>query len=226
MSIEEQFNQEVKKVLERIKYLDLATPKDQQIEFKVEPDKHITPLMSGRTEQILHKLEEWKVITIESIYNPPGDMYMRKFFNIKVIQPEFDKLFGDYKLGKGVIDKKIVSGDHKIELRVENNKGILYFNHNSGIDVGGKNTRRFKLLQCLLVPKVGLARKIDQVFEAIRIDKDQNNKSLNDPYLKAKEKMKIIEDTRREIYRAIAKSKMRGSIKIHIAGDQAWIELC
>jgi hypothetical protein len=62
--------------------------------------------------------------------------------------------------------------------KVIDGKGYFkFYNEGENILIGGKDTRIFRLLQCLCEP-FGVPKAIEAVFEAIRLPKDKNDRDL------------------------------------------------
>jgi hypothetical protein len=62
---------------------------------------------------------------------------------------------------------------------VDSDKGYLKLNkHSNKIIIGGKDTRKFRLLRFLLDP-INSARTIESIFEAIKLPRDKKDSALN-----------------------------------------------
>lgn len=120
------------------------------------------------------------------------------------------------------VEEKINLDDNKSNpfCEVDGKYGYLRFNKKGEkIKIGGKNTRPFKLLDCLLT-NFGVARTIDSVFDFIKIDKDKNNQKLTDEYLKGCEQKNIITNAIKELQKD---NKLRGKIKIEFLKNSTQI---
>lgn len=120
------------------------------------------------------------------------------------------------------VEEKINLDDNKSNpfCEVDGKYGYLRFNKKGEkIKIGGKNTRPFKLLDCLLT-NFGVARTIDSVFDFIKIDKDKNNQKLTDEYLKGGEQKNIITNAIKELQKD---NKLRGKIKIEFLKNSTQI---
>jgi len=61
---------------------------------------------------------------------------------------------------------------------VKAGKGFLKFDSNDNVFVGGKDTKKFKFIQCLCSPKFGIHKTVDFVFQSIKTEKDTKSQDL------------------------------------------------
>ncbi|MFA5095327.1 MAG: hypothetical protein WC447_01535 [Candidatus Paceibacterota bacterium] len=146
-------------------------------------------------------LEYKKFLEIKSLfygYMDLFDLYDRGFvFQIKLPKEVNNK---DEEITE--ISKPVKKSNIKPFLVTKNKKGYLKFAKNSpNIFIGSITTRKFRLLQALMEPieTIGTARKIDKVFEAIKLPRDNNDPKLKDNYLSRDRKLSIIQYTIKEI---------------------------
>lgn len=74
--------------------------------------------------------------------------------------------------------------------------------------IGGKNTRKFRLIQCLC-ELFGTARTIDMIFESIKLSKDKKDSDLQSEYLSKERKIQIIKNTFKEIQRTLVQERSK-----------------
>jgi len=106
---------------------------------------------------------------------------------------------------------------------IKEGQGYFKLNkHSKGVLIGGVNTRKFNLLQSLNEPQFGVHKKIEAIFEAIRLPKDTRNEKLNSTSLRRTEILAKIEWTKKEIQK-----KLKGKISFHDDQNKSilWIEL-
>ncbi len=144
--------------------------------------------------------------------------------NLKIQFPlDFEQRYEEYKA-------KILGSPPKLESYstvAETNKrphtlveaGRGYFKlqkQGKKISVGGKDTRHFRLLQCLCEPHFGVQKTTDAIFEAIRLPKDKDNSSLSgfSPQRNS-ELFKIIEFAKKELQK---NDELQGKIKYRMDG--------
>lgn len=95
---------------------------------------------------------------------------------------------------------------------IKNGQGYFRFNRTSKhILIGKKNTRHFRLLQCLCSPNFGIQKTMDGIFESIRLEKDNNSTELRDysPQCKNK-KWDLITYAKKELQK---NKQLQGKIK-------------
>ena len=106
-------------------------------------------------------------------------------------------------------------------LKEENGEGFLMAK-NKRIKIGKVSTRKYRLLKYL--HPFGTTRTVDSVFDAIRTSKDKENSLLQDEATAGTERKRIIDGTRKEIYRMLAENKLRGILKIQMRQNRVKIE--
>jgi hypothetical protein len=115
--------------------------------------------------------------------------------------------------------------DAKPYTKVIDGKGYLkFYKEGEKILIGGKNTRPFRLLQCLCEPYFGVQKTIDAVFEAIRLPKDKNDSSLTEYSPQRKTRMlTLIEDAKKELQKGGKMKKIK--FKYNPTKTIMWLEL-
>jgi hypothetical protein len=71
-----------------------------------------------------------------------------------------------------------INNGHPFTYTEGSNGFFKFYKEGPKIKIGGKTTRPFLLLQCLCDPSFGIEKAVEQVFEAIQIPSDANNRSL------------------------------------------------
>lgn len=147
---------------------------------------------------------------------------------LNVIQPRFDEVYQEYK--KHYQDKNQIK---QVKEKIENLKYLgkekdCYLEiKKKKIKIGKTNTRKCKLLKCLLSDAPGVARTLDIVFGDIQIPKDRGDSTVWDEYLGRNKKKSIIINTTKEIKRIInnTKDKPKNHLIFHIKNNRIWVEL-
>ena len=101
--------------------------------------------------------------------------------------------------------------------------GFLKFSEKEErIKIGGSDSRHFKLLK-LLLKEFGRASSISYAFDYIKTDKDNRDPNINNLYLGNSEKIRILENARKELQK---KDRLRGQLKITIdkSSKIIWID--
>lgn len=171
MNLEDKVNnKEIKYVLQQIKYQLLVTPKNELITFEVGPDWEGSILLSGRVENILYKLQEWKAIKIEEI---TGLSPTQSIFYLKVLQPKFDEVYKQY------VEHHYLRGRCLTFYTIHNTK--LQFNKETGDFVFGRvknklnqGTQEFRVFLKLLENKSHQAKYetlLQEMYPKERIEK-------------------------------------------------------
>jgi hypothetical protein len=116
--------------------------------------------------------------------------------------------------------------DAKPYTKVIDGKGYLkFYKEGEKILIGGKNTRPFRLLQCLCEPYFGVQKTIDAVFEAIRLPKDNNDSSLTEYSPQRKTRMStLIEYAKKELQKN-KKLQKKIKFKYNSTKTRMWLEL-
>ena len=153
--------------------------------------------------------------------------------NLKIQFPlDFEQRYKEYKtkiLGMSTnqeSDLIIAETGKKPYTLVEGGRGYFKVQkQGKKITVGGKDTRHFRLLQCLCEPHFGVQKTTDAIFEAIRLPKDKNNTSLSGySQQRNSELLKIIEFAKKELQK---NDELQGKIKYKMDGlkKTMWLEL-
>jgi len=148
-------------------------------------------------EKILQEIEKLKIsgIAIDKLNNEDADIQAE---NSEIIKP-----YICIKKGKGY-------------LKTDKNK--------QGIFIGGKETRKVKLLQSLSEPYFGVHKNIETVFEAIKLPKDTTNASLNNSSQRRTEILSKIEWTKKELQKQL-KGKLVLIFRFDDMKKMMWLEL-
>jgi hypothetical protein len=99
-------------------------------------------------------------------------------------------------------ETKLETDNGKPYTGVESGVGYFKFYKQGGnIKIGKENTRSFKLLRCLTEPQFGIQKTIEAVFEAIKLEKDDEDSRLSGLSSPARKTriLEIIDYTKKEL---------------------------
>jgi len=121
---------------------------------------------------------------------------------------------------KSLKNKKI-----KAFIVIANQKGYIKLYKNAPkIIIGGIGTRKFKLIKVLIEPAeaINAPKKIDGIFEHIKISKDNQNQLLEDYSTQSNEQLKIIQNTIKEIQKI---KKLQGKITFDFSPNKKTLRI-
>ena len=251
MTQEEKFNKDLWDVLKRIKEKLLYAKKGEPISLS----RSLLPVYGDKVLEKLEekwkviKIREnpWKppsstkeVFYLDVIHSRFNRLYRRKELEekAKARAKEIRRLFEEEKrieeIAKRVIEKSqkepITQRGEIPKMRqytfVKKNKGYFkFYKEGENIEIGNKNTRHFRLLQCLCEPHFGVQKTIEAIFEAIRLPKDKNDNDLLSYSPQRKTKiLTLIEYAKKELQK---NKKLQGRIKYKLDDrkNNMWLEL-
>lgn len=109
-------------------------------------------------------------------------------------------------------------------LTSEGKNGFLkFYKQGPKIPVGNTGKRKYKLLECLIDP-LGTAKMVDEVFNGIKLARDDKNAALKDPYLANSKKLDVIQYTIKELQK-IKGLKGKISLGIGLNRKSVWLRL-
>jgi hypothetical protein len=127
---------------------------------------------------------------------------------------------------EGQPDQTNKQGDIKPYVKVDSGIGYFkFFKKGENIKIGGKDTRSFRLLQCLCEPYFGIQKTVEAIFEAMRRPEDKNDNDLLGWGPQRKTKMlTLINYSKKELQK---NKKLQGKIKYKLDSQKnnMWLEL-
>lgn len=138
-----------------------------------------------------------------------------------------------YEVGLTVLDlqKAVdpIAGNQSVKsidpiVVIEKGKGYIKLHKNGQkIPIGTITSRKFRLVNILIDP-LGTARTVDSIFDAIKLDRDESDSRLKDPYLAKQRKVEIINFTLKELQKT---KGLKGKVSIKYLKDNqsAYLEL-
>lgn len=120
------------------------------------------------------------------------------------------------------VEKVVKTTAMRPRLTDDSGKGYFQFNKQSTrIFIGKTKTRKYRLVKTLVSP-LGVARKVDVVFEAIREAKDGLDAQLKDQYTRDRRQRDIIDYTMKELQKI---GKLRGRVSLKYDGSKTRVAL-
>lgn len=117
----------------------------------------------------------------------------------------------DTKIKKGNLTSESISEDSIPYCISEGSLGYLKFSkHGKKTKIGSKDSRHFRLLQCLFSP-INVYKTVDSVFEAIRLPKDNDDSRLMEYSTSSTRKCDIISYAIKELQKG---NKLEGKITV------------
>lgn len=117
---------------------------------------------------------------------------------------------------------------HKTKPHLIDERGCGFLIVGSGkskkVKIGRVSAKPFRLLQSLFEPRLGLAKTIDAVYEAIRSQTSKDSATVNEPYLGPLAKVEQIKNATRKLYTTLKIAGHRGVLKFHIKDRKCWAE--
>lgn len=214
----------------------LSSPRDGVVSLPLEMIQKdgIAPDIAGMLIQRIEKL--YGILSLIE-FRPPHPFFLRggseeykyqleqgnKWLIVKVTNiNEIEKFIMLLEQGDIVNDKP------KIEEK--NGTGyLLWFGEK--IKIGGVETGKFRLLDCLFHP-FGTAKNIDAIFDAIKLEKYQTRTDISDPYLGENKKRKLISSQFKEIQSILSQERKKVSrskkfreytLKLNLDARKAWL---
>ncbi|HUW21122.1 MAG TPA: hypothetical protein VMW41_00465 [Candidatus Bathyarchaeia archaeon] len=177
--------------------------------------------------KVLRLLEEERLLrlTFTEHLNRPGRKAVDKV-EFEINRELFSKFYKEHR--KDLIPLHSTEDTHKNEkatitpfCETKKNWGYLKFDKFSErIKIGGKDTRHFRLLQCLLEP-LGVTKTIEAVFEAIRKPQDKDDSLLSSWDTKKTRKVNFIEYAIKELQKG---NKLKGKIRFQFFDNKTKIK--
>ena len=185
-------------------YLAYREEKDKKVLYKAETNlRHL--LSKIEKQRIILLGDEYKVIT--GIKDFELKQMLENISGSKIIQPL--KINGEDSI-KAIqedeeiqISKNVTKKYNEMKFEFKNKRGQLKFNKSSKwIDLGGYNTRTFKMAKYILSPS-SKSTQICDIFEYIKIPKDDKNEELKQNNTRSLQlKKEIIEKTVDELQKS------------------------
>ena len=249
MTPEEKFNRSVLFVFNRIKEQSFLGPEGGDVEYWI----HSPPLKDEGMPfpvnefKIIEKLQERGCVKIKpskQISATVGNLNkgLKTFTEIiylEILQPRFDEVHNEFEdkcqdKTEKKIDNKITPISKKPYTKINNDKGYLIISGEC-IDIGGKESGKFKLVSLLCDP-FGIKKSTDLIFEnACTGWKRTEAGVLSDrsDHEAKQMKKKLIRSQWREVKRLIneyskklsgKKNKLGLELKLKIEKESVWLE--
>lgn len=177
--------------------------------------------MKAAEDHIRLKLPDFHINQIYRLGD--GKNPSRELQKLQEVQFKIERILDELKmrtLREDLRISDILSKNVSVILRCIENKGIGYLVIDGvQIAIGKIGTRKYRLIKCLCDP-FGVQKKLDTVFDAVRLAKDDRDGYLNNPLTRMHRKITIIENTFGEVQEMLRKKGKPDSIRLDISPHQ------
>jgi len=190
---------------------------------------------------ILVTLEKQKLINIDPTVQK-ASLFTEYKIRITVSEKLLKKYKNDNKLKEGMSNKENYTGTISLadliepikkkrtsspQLLIEKHWAYFkFFKEGKKIKIGREKSRKVRLIQTLLDP-IGVPKRISEVFENIKISKDEKDKDIKNPNstISHNKMIKIISTTKKELQKIKDFQKGRLNILINKDNKTCWLDI-